>query len=121
MKARVENQRGYYPQWAGLALLPRDEFIAWAIRNPPPREMWQPSVDRIDPSRGYTLDNIRWLEARQNSRGKFHDLPFTHQHCPRCHTIKPLNHENFHKSKSRGCGFQTYCRPCRSGEARRAS
>lgn len=30
--------------------------------------MSQPSVDRIDPSRDYTPDNVQWIEFEQNRR-----------------------------------------------------
>lgn len=115
MKARAENKRNHYPQWAGLALgIYRQEFIRWAEKNRPPVEMKQPSIDRIDSSLGYYVGNIRWLEARQNSRNRAHNVPLSHRLCQRCGGIKELNRSNFHFNRSNPLGFQTYCIPCRS-------
>lgn len=114
MKQRVENRRGQYPQWAGKKLeCGRRDFIAWAYANPPPAEMRQPSIDRIDASIGYSIANIRWLEARQNSRNRAHDIPLTHRRCTRCGEIKELNSDNFHRNGRDHLGFQFHCRACR--------
>ena len=34
--------------------------------------------------------------------------------CPRCHEVKPLTSEYFHRALSRSNGYQAYCKACRS-------
>lgn len=78
MQSRVEGiQRD--GSWVGKELLPREDFYAWAFDSP---EFWRlfkryvesgyemrlaPSVNRINPERGYTLDNIEWVTHGVNS------------------------------------------------------
>jgi hypothetical protein len=120
MKARVENRAGNYKYWAGKELgFTRREFIAWAIANPPPSGMDKPSVDRIDSARGYTFDNIRWLDSRVNSRGTQRDIPLTHRRCAICKEVKELNSDNFSSNSGKNIPFQHYCRPCKLGYDRR--
>jgi hypothetical protein len=61
-------------------LLDRQDFYNWSIDNPIFLEMFEiykssefnrklaPTVDRIDSSKGYSLDNMRWLTHSENSR-----------------------------------------------------
>lgn len=66
--------------YLGLEILPKTDFYSWALAAE--SEFWAmwrewqetgsqrlvPSIDRIDPTRGYTLDNMRWLPQHENSR-----------------------------------------------------
>lgn len=117
MRARVENRHGRkdYALWTGLPLkFTRREFIAWAASNRPSPDLAMPSIDRIDSALGYVPGNIRWLEMRQNSLNRQHDIPLSHRRCPLCHAVLPLTAENFHRNKSDQLGFNSYCRRCRS-------
>jgi hypothetical protein len=73
----VQKERAHLYQ--GLNLLPRESFYIWAKDNP---DFWRlyrhwvasgydrkltPSVNRIDPDKGYELDNIEWLTHSVNS------------------------------------------------------
>lgn len=69
--------------YKGLTYPSRQEFHRWSVRDPAflslhkewtknnfPRAL-APSIDRIDPDRGYTFDNIRWITQASNaSRGR---------------------------------------------------
>ena len=59
------------------------EFIAWCWKNwKTYKKLWDdwkddnfskrmsPSIDRIDPTRTYTLDNIQWLSNSENAKKK---------------------------------------------------
>lgn len=65
--------------YKGKSLLPREEFYAWAKDSP---DFWRlyrrwvlsgydrrltPTVNRIDPSKGYELGNMEWLTHSLNS------------------------------------------------------
>ena len=77
MKSRVEGiqKQG---SWTGKELLPKEEFYQWSLANPEYRRlhaeyeasgydrMLAPSPDRVDPERGYTVDNIRWVTHAEN-------------------------------------------------------
>lgn len=41
-------------------------FRKWSVENF--QLKFRPTIDRIDPNRGYRLDNIRWLSHSENSR-----------------------------------------------------
>jgi hypothetical protein len=79
MQSRVEGIQRPGGSWEGKALLPREEFYAWALGS---SQFWRlfkawtaaeydqrltPSVNRIDPRRGYTLDNMEWITHSLNS------------------------------------------------------
>ena len=80
MRARVEGRKKDRPNYAGLPILPRRVFYAWALQNEDLRRLLNeykasgytlklaPSIDRIDPKRGYVLDNIRFVTQSENSR-----------------------------------------------------
>jgi hypothetical protein len=65
--------------YAGLSLLPRETFYEWARASPEFHRLYKawidsgfdrkltPSVDRIDSSRGYEIDNMQWLTHSDNS------------------------------------------------------
>lgn len=66
--------------YAGKEILSKEDFYKWAESSPDWERLyldWEqsgyerklaPTVDRIDPSRGYTVDNMRWLTHSENSR-----------------------------------------------------
>jgi len=66
--------------YEGLEILDKEPFYEWAKSNTEYQrlhEEWTasgyeyrlaPSIDRIDSSLGYTLDNIRWLPHWLNSK-----------------------------------------------------
>ena len=81
MKSRIDGiqwQKAHL--YAGKELLSRDEFYDWAIGNPDFTELYNawvasgydrklaPSVDRIDSSVGYRIDNMEWVTHSENSR-----------------------------------------------------
>ncbi len=61
-------------------LLPREDFYSWSLQNKDFNNLftkWEresynqkltPSVNRVDSSKGYTLDNIEWITHSENSR-----------------------------------------------------
>ena len=65
--------------YSGLEILKREEFYLWACQSYILYNMfnkWEesnydrklcPTVDRINPTKGYTVDNIRWLTHSENS------------------------------------------------------
>lgn len=81
MESRVTGiQKRHFHLYNGKELLPRNEFYAWANNNPMFHKLfskWEksnydrrltPSVDRIDPSKGYQLDNMEFITHSENSR-----------------------------------------------------
>lgn len=65
--------------YEGLDILSKEEFYTWSLSSNYPQllEAYKesgydaklaPSIDRVDSSRGYVLDNIRWLTHSENSR-----------------------------------------------------
>ena len=81
MKERVTGvQRAKYHLYAGCSLLPKDEFYQWANNSEDFLRLfreWEwsgydrkltPSVDRIDSTYGYQLDNMEWVTHSENSR-----------------------------------------------------
>lgn len=66
--------------YKGLSILTREDFYNWAVDNTNFNslfETWEtdnysrkltPSVNRINPKLGYTLDNIEWITHSENSR-----------------------------------------------------
>lgn len=81
MLSRVSGiQRAKYHLYAGCSLLPKDEFYSWAKSSEDFLRLfreWEwsgydrkltPSVDRIDSTYGYQLDNMEWVTHSENSR-----------------------------------------------------
>lgn len=70
--------------YKGKALLSREDFYSWAMSKEfvSMFDTWKasdydrrlcPTVDRIDPSKGYLPENMRWLTHSENSRlGSLH-------------------------------------------------
>lgn len=65
--------------YKGLGILSKEEFYAWSKRDTSFNELhlfWtkigydpesSPSIDRIDPTKGYILSNMRWITKYENS------------------------------------------------------
>jgi len=81
MKSRVTGiQYKKAHLYKGKELLSKEEFYTWALDSKEFEYMfiiWGnseytrrlcPTVDRIESSKGYTLDNMRWLTHSENSR-----------------------------------------------------
>lgn len=81
MQSRVEGVQWRKAHlYAGKSLLSREAFYEWAFTSGEFHELfaaWEfagyarqytPSVDRIDSSRGYDLDNMQWVTHSENSR-----------------------------------------------------
>lgn len=61
-------------------ILPKEDFYQWSLSDPTYNELFDewvksgyskklsPSIDRLDTSMGYTLNNIRWVTHSENSR-----------------------------------------------------
>lgn len=66
--------------YQNLELLDRESFYQWALSSEDFYNLYNaycasgyqmklaPSIDRIDSSKGYTFDNIRWITHSENSR-----------------------------------------------------
>ena len=81
MQSRIMGiQKAKYHLYQGKELLPREEFYQWAFNNEVFIYLFKlyeannydrrltPSVDRIDSSRGYSIDNMEWVTHSENSR-----------------------------------------------------
>lgn len=81
MKSRITGvQVSKYHLYSGKELLDKEEFYQWAKNHPDFQSMFEiyknsnhaqklaPTVDRIESSKGYSLDNMRWLTHSENSR-----------------------------------------------------
>lgn len=81
MLSRISGvQRQKFHLYEGKALLDKQEFYKWSMTHPDFLELfskykdsgWErklaPSVDRINSSLGYTLDNMEWVTHSENSR-----------------------------------------------------
>lgn len=79
MRQRVEGRNKTQISSAkGKDIVSRDEFVAWGLAHPEYLRLhaeWvksgyarhlSPSIDRIDPDKGYTFDNMQWLTTPQN-------------------------------------------------------
>ena len=81
MQSRVSGiQHLKHHLYKGLELLPRGKFYGWANCNPIFHKLfdaWEksgydrkltPSVDRIDPDKGYVISNMEFVTHSENSR-----------------------------------------------------
>lgn len=81
MESRIKGvQKIKFHLYENKYLIPREEFYNWAKDNQKFLELYKeyiesgferklaPSVDRIDSSKGYELDNIEWVTMSENSR-----------------------------------------------------
>lgn len=81
MKSRIEGvQKTKAHLYSGKTLINKEDFYAWAqgceyfdllfnqwVDSGYDRKL-APSVDRIDSSKGYTIDNMEWVTHSENSR-----------------------------------------------------
>lgn len=81
MQGRVRgNTKKKDHLYKGLDILDRESFYSFSIKNEDFIDLFiqwilsayetkfTPSIDRIDPSNGYTIENIRWLTLSENSK-----------------------------------------------------
>jgi hypothetical protein len=66
--------------YEGLSLLEREDFYSWSLNDQDFNQLFEdwetsnydkklsPSIDRINTSLGYSLENMRWLTHSKNSR-----------------------------------------------------
>lgn len=79
IKKRVDGRCTKRPDlYKGLTLLPKDAFMNWAKNNPDFLSLYKrwfssnfdrkltPTVNRMNSSKGYTLNNIEWMTNSQN-------------------------------------------------------
>jgi hypothetical protein len=93
MKARHDGHATHYSHANGKGILSHGEFLDWCMM---PESMeafltlyfnwamnrfnrWDsPSIDRVDPNKGYIESNIQWLSFAENCE-KNHKDPITHR------------------------------------------
>lgn len=81
MKSRVTGvQRLKFHLYAGCELVSKEEFYSWAKESEEFLKLFSdwvmsnydrkltPSVDRVDSTYGYRLDNMEWVTHSENSR-----------------------------------------------------
>lgn len=81
MQSRVTGLvKGKKHLYLGLTILPREDFYEWAFSSPEfhalwldwgeheRQRRWTPSVDRIDSSKGYSIENMEWVPFHENCR-----------------------------------------------------
>lgn len=81
MKSRISGvQVQKHHLYKGKELLSKEDFYSWAKSNPKFWELYEvyknsgydrklaPSVDRVDSSKGYMLDNMEFVTHSENSR-----------------------------------------------------
>ncbi len=79
MKRRINSKDFYrHKYYIGLELVDRDLFKRWCKDNKKLKKLHQiweqnnydqkytPSIDRLNPNLGYTLDNIDWCSVSDN-------------------------------------------------------
>jgi hypothetical protein len=93
MKARHEGRSTNYSHCQGKGLMSQEEFFDWCKDFVNLQEFltlyfdWasadfplysSPSIDRIDPNKGYVAGNIQWMSFSDNCE-KNHKDPITHK------------------------------------------
>ncbi len=81
MKSRITGvQKEKFHLYEGKPLLSKEAFYAWAKNDMRFRNLFEfytqsgydrklaPSVDRVDSSKGYVLENMEWVTHSENSR-----------------------------------------------------
>lgn len=86
----------------------KDEFVKWFMEN----DFEGSSVDRIDSTKGYTMDNIQLIPLDENIRKDKVKAKGGYCECWRCQEIKPI--ELFAVDKSKKNGHRTICKKCDS-------
>ncbi len=92
MMSRISGvQKEKYHLYRDKSILPREEFYFWALNHDEFHRLyslWEensysrkstPSINRVDPTKGYIIGNMEWLTHSDNSRlggingGKLHN------------------------------------------------
>jgi len=81
MLSRISGvQKQKHHLYEGKALLPKEEFYEWALKQEAFHTLWDaweqaqhprkqtPSVDRKDSTKGYEPSNMEWVTHSENSR-----------------------------------------------------
>ncbi len=106
MKQRCRKQPSYRGRIVEMA---RAEFIEWGLLTLPVG-MDCASIDRIDNNKGYSLDNMQWLEWRENSRQENKGLAKDQKKCSMCkevlHTSQFYNSGDWHYHRCRACSWR---------------
>lgn len=80
MLNRVRGKLKNTPQYMGLPLLDKVSFMDWALNDKELIQLFKvwniskhntkltPSIDRKDVTKGYIIDNMRWLTKSENSK-----------------------------------------------------
>jgi hypothetical protein len=75
IKRRIKMNKAYRK----LPICSKEEFFEWAIKSPELVELFEawtkaghphrliPSIDRIEPKKGYVISNLRWIALHENS------------------------------------------------------
>ena len=87
-------------------LIDKDEFVKWFMEH----DFEGASVDRIDNTKDYTLDNIQLIPLAENIRKDKVKAKDGMCECFVCKQVKPL--ELFAKDKRRKNGHSTICKAC---------
>jgi hypothetical protein len=112
IKDRIQYQKYYKDR---TCVFSKKEFIKWAIENKP-FYIKKPSIDRIDNLKGYSLDNIRWLECGDNSRRNTQDnVKEGYKRCPTCKKELLATEDNFYRKNNKNSryGVDGKCKQCR--------
>lgn len=116
MNKRVARQ----PEYAGIEVrMTRDEFVAWAIPEYASYlsagHSQRPSVDRIDPTLHYSIDNIRIIGLTDNVRRarRNKNVLAPEGQCWCSHCKRYLDKGDFGKNRKQWNGINTICKACR--------
>ena len=91
----------------------KDDFVKWFMS----KDFKGCSVDRIDKSKNYTLDNMQVISLAENIRKDKVKEQNGFCECYRCKQVKPVR--EFAKDKRRSTGHSTICKKCDSERKRR--
>ncbi len=94
-------------------LISKEDFIKWFMEN----DFEGASVDRIDKTKDYSLDNIQLLPLEENIRKDKVKAKNGMCQCYVCKEIKPLS--LFATDKRRKNGHATICKECDNKRKRR--
>lgn len=78
-KSTRRVKKGNKKYWSGLPILDREDFIEWGMKNSHFNRLfdaWEatghiqrfvPTVDRVNPKKGYIIGNMEWVMLSENS------------------------------------------------------
>ena len=93
--------------YAGIKMMiSKEDFIKWFMEH----DFEGASVDRIDSTKDYSLDNIQMISLADNIRKDKLKLKDGVCECCKCKKAKPL--EEFVKRKRSPYGYTTICLEC---------